>query len=128
MGYLSQILTKLMQSQLCSIYNAPFSLIDYIVDHKYFMSYKIKCIAYTTVCVSGVRYRKFSYHDYWTQHIAIWYISRYTANHLACLFTLMILVPLMLYQTMVHNTTHSFNNKITVYNDILCLVTAKIYT
>jgi len=39
-------------------------------------------------------------------------------------------VPLM-YQAMVHNTTHSFNNKITVYNDILCtfsLVTAKIYT
>jgi len=79
------------------------------------------------VVISGVRYRKFSYHDYWTQYIAIWYISRYTANHLACVFKLMILVPLM-YKTMVHNTTHSFNNKIT---DILCtfsLVTAKIYT
>jgi len=35
-----------------------------------------------------MQYRKFSYHVYWTQYITIRYLSQYTANHLACVFTL----------------------------------------
>ena len=41
---------------------------------------------------SGVWYRKIFYHNYCTLYLAIQYISRYTANHSACLITLVSLV------------------------------------
>ena len=91
----------------------------------YLLPLKLDVPCQECICCSGVRYRKIPYHDYCTLYLAIQYISRYIANHSACAFTLMTLVPLV--STMQHGTWHYTHWKVTLYNDILGTFLSEIY-